>query len=221
MSAIAIPVLCVAMGVLRRLLACSNAQWEHRTAVKALFILVLLAISSIVIWIFNRLVRLRNRAHNAWSDIDVQLKRRHDLVANLVEVVQGYVQHERQTLQSVTAARARAEQALQTGDPGQASGPENDLSGELRTLFAVAEAYPDLEANDRFGDLHRALVELEDDLQNARRYYNAVVRDLNTSIQSFPQLIIARPLGFREREFFHLERSEEAAAPVIELGGES
>ena len=185
-----------------------------------LLILVLVAIASTTIWIFDRLVRLRNRAQNAWSDIDVQLKRRHDLVGNLVEVVQGYVQHERQTLQSVTAARTRAESARQTGDPGQASGPENQLAGELRTLFAVAEAYPDLKANDRFADLHRALVELEDDLQNARRYYNAVVRDLNTSIQSFPDLLIARPLGFREREFFRLERPEEAMAPRIELPGE-
>ena len=173
------------------------------------------------IWIFNRLVGLRNRARNAWSDIDVQLKRRHDLVANLVEVVEGYMAHERQTLEGVTRARTRAENARREGAPGRAAESENDLTGGLRTLFALAEDYPDLEASDRFSDLHRALVALEDALQNARRYYNAVVRDLNTRIQSFPDLLLARPLGFTEWEFFHLADRAEAAAPTIEIGGAS
>ena len=180
-------------------------------------LIALAAIALLVIWIFNRLIGLRNRARGAWSDIDVQLKRRHDLVGNLVEVVEGYVQHERSTLESVTAARTHAESARREGKPGPAAESENALSGGLRTLFAVAEDYPDLKASDRFLDLQRALVGLEDALQNARRYYNAVVRDLNTRIQSFPDVLVARPFAFEEREFFQLDSAEEAAAPVIEL----
>lgn len=189
----------------------------NRAIVEKLFIAILIGIGAAFIWIFNRLVGLRNRARNAWSDIDVQLKRRHDLVANLVEVVEGYALHERGTLESVTAARTRAEGVRQDGDPLQTASSENRLSGELRTLFAVAEAYPDLKASDRFLDLQRALVELEDALQNARRYYNAVVRDLNTRIQSFPDLLVAAPLGFQEWEFFQLDSPEEATVPQIEL----
>jgi LemA protein len=169
-------------------------------------------------WVFNRLVGLRNRARGAWSDIDVQLERRHDLVGNLVEVVEGYALHERRTLERVTEARARAEGMRREGGPAGAASSENGLSDELRSLFAVAEAYPDLKASDRFLDLQRALVELEDALQNARRYYNAVVRDLNTRIQSFPDLLVARPLGFEEREFFRLDDATEAAAPRLDLG---
>ncbi len=177
-----------------------------------------LALVAFIVWVFNRLVGLRNRARGAWSDIDVQLKRRHDLVANLVEVVEGYVTHERQTLEGVTAARTRAEGARREGDPGTAATTENGLTGQLRTLFAVAEDYPDLKASDRFLDLQSALVELEDALQNARRYYNAVVRDLNTRIQSFPDLLVAAPFGFKEWEFFQLDSPDEAEAPRIEIG---
>jgi LemA protein len=190
-------------------------------AMQAALIAVAVALAIGVALIFNRLVGLRNRARNAWSDIDVQLKRRHDLVANLVEVVEGYMAHERQTLEGVTRARTRAENARREGTPGRAAASENDLSGGLRTLFALAEGYPDLEASDRFGDLHRALVGLEDALQNARRYYNAVVRDLNTRIQSFPDLLLARLLGFTEWEFFQLDDRAEAAAPSVEIGGAS
>lgn len=168
--------------------------------------------------VFNRLVGLKNRAQGAWADIDVQLKRRHDLVENLVETVKGYVAHERETLQRVVEARGWAEGARAAGTPREAGEAENRLTGGVRSLFALAEAYPDLKASDRFLDLHRALVEVEDDLQNARRYYNAVVRDLNTRIQTFPDLLIARPLGFREREFFALDDPSEAATPEIRLG---
>ena len=166
---------------------------------------------------FNRLVGLRNRAQAAWSDIDVQLKRRHDLVGNLVETVKGYAAHERNTLESVTTARTRAETARSQALPARAGEAEQVLTGEVGRLFALAEAYPDLKASDRFLDLQRALVEVEDALQNARRYYNAVVRDLNTRIQTFPDLFIARPLGFREREFFELEDRSEALAPHVDL----
>jgi LemA protein len=171
------------------------------------------------VFVFNRLVGLRNRAQNSWSDIDVQLKRRHDLVANLVEVVRGYAVHERDTLEATVAARTRAEAAREAGEPAEAARTGNALTGGLRRLFALAEAYPDLKASDRFLDLHRALVEVEDDLQQARRYYNAVVRDLNTRIQSVPDLLVARPLGFTERKFFELDDPSEAAAPTIRLEG--
>jgi LemA protein len=169
--------------------------------------------------VFNSLVRLKNRALGSWSDIDVQLKRRHDLVANLVETVKGYVAHERETLERVVRARTEAESARTAGRPGEAGAAENRLTGDMRQLFALAEAYPDLKASDRFLDLQKALVEIEDDLQNARRYYNAVVRDLNSRIQSFPHVLIARPLGFGEREYFTLDDPAEGRAPHIDLGG--
>jgi LemA protein len=166
---------------------------------------------------FNKLVGLRNRAQGAWSDIDVQLKRRHDLVGNLVETVKGYVAHERTTLESVTRARSRAEAARADARPANSGEAERALTGEVGRLIAVAEAYPDLKASDRFLDLQRSLVEVEDALQNARRYYNAVVRDFNTRIQSVPDFLIARSLGFREREFFELESPSEAATPRVEM----
>jgi LemA protein len=179
-----------------------------------------LVLAAIIIWpamIFNRLVHLRNRSQGAWADIDVQLKRRHDLVENLVETVKGYAAHERGTLEEVVQARAKAETARDSGRPGEAGEAENQLTGRVKSLFALAEAYPELKAADRFLDLHRALVDLENALQNARRYYNAVVRDFNTTIQSFPHLLVARPLGFREREFFELESAVEAAVPEVDL----
>ena len=183
-----------------------------------IWIWILLAL--LLLWMvidFNKLVSLRNRASGAWSDIDVQLKRRHDLVGNLVETVKGYAAHERNTLESVTLARSRAESARNEARPADSGQAERALTGEVGRLFAVAEAYPDLKASQRFLDLQRALVEIEDALQNARRYYNAVVRDFNTRIQSIPDSLIARPLGFREREFFELEDSSEAAAPRVEM----
>ncbi len=182
---------------------------------------VILAVASLLlvaaVVLFNRLVGLHNRAAGAWADIDVQLKRRHDLVANLVQVVRGYAAHERRTLEEVTRLRARAEEARQSGRPTAAGAAEGDLAGRIRTLFALVEAYPDLKASQRFLDLHRALVDVEDHIQNARRYYNAVVRDLNTRIQSFPDLLLARPLGFAEREFFELDETAEAAVPRFDL----
>ena len=171
-------------------------------------------------WIFNRLVGLRNRAESAWADIDVQLKRRHDLIGNLEEVVRGYAAHERGTLERVTRARTRAEAARREGSPGDAATSENLLTGRLRTLFALAESYPELEAADPFLDLQRSLVEVEDALQNARRYYNAVVRDLNTRIESFPDLLVARPLGFETRDYFELDHPDEARVPQLDLAGE-
>jgi LemA protein len=170
-------------------------------------------------WVFNRLVRLQNRSQGAWSDVDVQLKRRHDLVGNLVETVKGYARHERSTLEQVIRVRSQAEDARNTGRAKLAGPAEQRLSGGVQKLLAVAEAYPDLKASDRFLDLQRTLTTVEDDLQNARRYYNAVVRDLNTRIQSFPDMAVSRALGFEEREFFELDRPEEGRAPKVEMDG--
>ncbi len=184
------------------------------TAVAAAVVVCVLAWGA---WTFNRLVALRNRAEGAWSDIDVQLKRRHDLVGNLVETVRGYVRHEASTLEEVTRARASAEAARDAGDPRAAGDATARLTARMGALLAVVEAYPELKASARFLDLHRALVAVEDDLQNARRYYNAVVRDLDTRIQSFPDVMVARPLGFRERAFFELRDPSEGAAPRVDL----
>lgn len=179
-----------------------------------------LVVGALLVWVlivFNRLVQLRNRAAGSWSDIDVQLKRRHDLVGNLVEAVKGYAHHEQQVLVKVTAARAGAEEARSGARPAAAGIAEKALSGEMGKLFALVEAYPDLKASEQFASLQSSLTKVEDDLQNARRYYNAVVRDLNTRAQSFPDLVVARSLGFAEREFFSLEDRSEAEAPRVEL----
>jgi LemA protein len=187
-----------------------------------LWILIFLG-AAVLVWavsIFNRLVGLRNRAKGSWSDIDVQLKRRHDLVGNLVRTVQGYAAHERETLQRVVEARTRAESAREGGRPAEAGDAERNLVGGLNALLAVVEGYPDLKASDGFLELQRGLTEVEDDLQNARRYYNAVVRDLNTRIQSVPDLVIARPFGFHEWEFFQLDDPSEAAVPRVAMGSD-
>jgi len=167
--------------------------------------------------LFNRLIGLRNRAASAWSDIDVQLKRRHDLVGSLVEVVKGYAGHERSTLEEVTEMRARAQEVLVTGNPAEAGQIESSLALRIGKLFAVVEAYPALKASENFLSLHHTLVEVEDRIENARRYYNAVVRDLNTRIQSFPDMLIAPLFRFRKREFFELDSAAEAAVPRFDL----
>lgn len=167
----------------------------------------------IVIWVifsFNRLVSLVNRVEEAWSDIDVQLKRRYDLIPNLVNAVKGYAAHEQGTFDKVTAARTAAMQAGSAAEKGRA---ENMLSDTLKSLFAVAEAYPDLKANQNFLELQRELSDTENKIQAARRFYNGNVRDLNTSIQSFPGNIIAGIFRFTVREFFQLE-NEAAREPV-------
>jgi LemA protein len=173
---------------------------------------------AMAVGLFNRLVALRNRAAGAWADIDVQLKRRHDLVANLVETVKGYVTHERETLEGVVRARNQAETARGSGDTKETARAEGALTAQIRSLFALAEAYPQLKADTRFADLHRSLEGLETEIQNARRYYNAVVRDFNTRIQSFPDLIFSRLMGFKERDFFELEDRAESAVPRVDFG---
>ncbi len=160
---------------------------------------ILVVLGFILVGMYNQLVQLRVRADSAWSDIDVQLKRRHDLIPNLVETVKGYAAHEKGTFENIAKYRSLAMQATTPGDRAQA---ENQLTGALKSLFAVAENYPDLKANQEFLQLQASLNQTEDAIQNARRYYNAVIRDLNTKIQSFPTNLLAGMFGFVPRQFF-------------------
>jgi LemA protein len=174
-------------------------------------ILVLAAIGVLVFVMYNSLVGLKVRADNAWADIDVQLKRRHDLIPNLVETVKGYASHEKGTLEAVINARSRAMSATSPTDRAEA---ENVLTGTLKSLFALAEAYPQLRAAENFGSLQASLADIEDHIQKARRYYNAVVRDLNTRILQFPSNLVARTFGFQQREFFEIDEGERSVPKV-------
>jgi LemA protein len=162
---------------------------------------IVVVIVILLIVIYNGLVQLRVRCDSAWSDIDVQLKRRHDLIPNLVETVKGYAAHEKGTFENIAKFRT---QAMQATSPADKAAAENQLTGALRQLFAVAEAYPELKASEEFTQLQGSLNEIEDAIQNARRYYNAVVRDLNTKIQSFPSNMVASSVGFTQRQFFEI-----------------
>jgi LemA protein len=177
--------------------------------------LILLAVVAVIavgiIAVYNGLIRLRNRVDEAWSDISVQLKRRYDLIPNLVSTVKGYAAHEKEVFEKVTEARTRAMGAGTAEDKGQA---ENMLSGALKSLFAVAEAYPDLKANQNFLELQRELTDTEDKIQAARRFYNGNVRDFNTKIEVFPSNIIAGMLNFTKREFFGIEEGEKEPVKV-------
>src|SRR5213592_3767856 len=168
------------------------------------------------IFTFNRLIRLRQLGDNAWSDIDVQLKRRHDLIPNVVAVVQGHAGYERSTLEALVAARGRALQAS-GGGPATRAREEDPLAGALQRVVAVAEAYPELKAAASFAGLQTTLTDVEDHLQNARRYYNAVVRDFNTAIPQFPYGIIAGMMRLAPREFFGLDDPSERAVPKVPL----
>jgi LemA protein len=177
--------------------------------------ILLVVLAALAVWgisLYNRLVSLRNGSESAWSDIDVQLKRRWELIPNLVETVKGYAKHEQSTFEKVTAARA---QAMQARTPGEHAAAEASLQETLKSLFAVAEAYPELRANENFLGLQRELSGVEEAIQNARRYYNAVVRDLNTAIESFPGDLLAGPFGFTKREYFELDSAAERAAPKV------
>ena len=168
-----------------------------------IIILVLLLVAvGILISIYNGLVQLRVRADSAWSDIDVQLKRRHDLIPNLVETVKGYAAHEKGTFENIAKYRSAAMQATSPADRAVAEG---QLTAALRGLLAVAENYPQLRASEEFTSLQNQLSQTEDNIQNARRYYNAVVRDYNTRMQTFPANMVAGPLGFKPRQFFEVD----------------
>ena len=160
---------------------------------------VLVVLAVVGIWGYNRLVRLRNEVDTGWANIDVQLQRRTDLIPNLVEAVKGYAAHERGVFDEVTRARTAVQQA---GSPGSAAEANNILTAALGRLFAVAEAYPELKASQNFLRLQDELTDTEDKISAARRYYNATVMSFNNGVQSFPWLLLARPFGFHEREFF-------------------
>lgn len=176
-----------------------------------IFLGILVVIVILLVGMYNSLVQLRVRCDNAWSDIDVQLKRRHDLIPNLVETVKGYAAHEKGTFENIAKFRSQAMQATTPGDKAQA---ENQLSGALKSLFAVAENYPQLKASEEFTQLQGSLSQTEDSIQNARRYYNAVVRDLNTRIQQFPSNLVAGPSGFTPRQFFEIPDTDRAVPQV-------
>lgn len=164
-----------------------------------------------VISIYNRLVRLKNQAEEGWSGISVQLKRRYDLIPNLVNCIKGYAAHEQATLEKVIEKR---NQAMSIQAPAEKAAAENALSQTIKSLFALSENYPDLKANTTFIELQHSLNTVEDDLQNARRYYNATVRNLNTAVDSFPSNIIARKYGFEKREFFDIDETEKQNVKV-------
>jgi LemA protein len=178
-------------------------------------VIVLVVLGVLVVSLYNRFVRLRNGADAAWSDIDVQLKRRYELIPNLVETVKGYASHEKATFEEVTRARAGAMQAAAPADRAQA---ETALTASLRSLFAVAERYPELRANQNFLALQQELSTLEDAIQNARRYYNAVVRDLNTAVETFPGNLVAGMVGIGKRDYFELGSEAERTAPHVSFG---
>ena len=183
------------------------------------FMIFLAAVGVVVVFVivsYNRLISLTQRSQSAWSDVDVQLKRRTDLVPNLVESVKGYAAHERGTLDAVVRARGAAVAAQTPESRAQAEG---QLSQALRGLFALAESYPDLKATANFQSLQASLGEIEEATQNARRYFNAVVRDLNTAIQEFPSNLVAGFFQFRPRAYFELDRPDDRQVPKVSFGG--
>jgi LemA protein len=180
-----------------------------------IFLLVLGALAAVAVVAYNRLVGLTQRSGEAWSDVDVQLKRRTDLVPNLVETVKGYAAHERGTLDAVVRARGAAAGA-QT--PEARARAEGQLTDALRQLFALAEAYPDLKASQSFQSLQQSLAQIEDDIQSSRRYYNAVVRDLNTAVDSFPSNLVASFFRFVKRAYFELDRPDDRQVPRVTFG---
>ncbi len=180
-------------------------------------IIILAIIAIAVIWIvaaFNGLVRLRNRVKEAWSDIDVQLKRRYDLIPNLIETVKGYAGHEKEVFEKVTEARAKAINATGAAEKAQA---ENMLAGALKTLFAVSENYPQLRASENFLKLQEELSDTENKIQAARRFYNSNVMDFNTKQEVFPTSIIASMFGFAKAEFFEIGDAAEREAPKVKF----
>lgn len=187
----------------------------------AFWLWIVVALAALVVlyaaFTYNRLIAIGKRGDAAWSDIDVQLKRRYDLIPALVETVKGYARHESSTLEAVVEARSQA--AAASNGPISARGAgERGLAGAVGRIFALAEAYPDLKASQNFIDLQKNLSEIENNVQYARRYYNAVVRDQNTLVESFPSMLVASTAGFLPRDYFQLESEAERAAPQIHLG---
>lgn len=189
--------------------------WYNTGMILTYIILGVVAVVALwVVFSYNKFISLINRAKEAWSDIDVQLKRRYDLIPNLVNTVKGYATHENAAFENVTKARAAAMNAGTLAEKGQA---ENMLTGALKSLFAVSEAYPDLKANQNFLELQRELSDTENKIQAARRFYNTNVRDLNTSVEMFPGNIIANIFRFAKMDFFELAEGEQAARQPVEV----
>jgi LemA protein len=178
---------------------------------------VVVAVVLFFVATYNRLVTLRQRVKEAWSDIDIQLKRRHDLIPNLVETVKGYATHESTVFQNVTQARAAAVAAGASATPQQRAQAENVLTGALRSVFAVAENYPQLQAIQEFKDLSENLTATEDKISFARRFYNGNVRDYNTALQTFPTNLFASAFGFGPEEYFELADATEREAPQVKF----
>jgi LemA protein len=199
--------------IAQKLIATSFIKFHYKLNFITMALWIILGIIALlIIWaiaMYNGLVKAKIKIDNSWSDISVFLKKRYDLIPNLVNTVKGYAAHESQTLEKVVQAR-NAAAAVPSGDVQGMAQANQVLGGALRGLLAVAENYPDLKANQNFLELQEALQNIETDLGNARRYYNATVRDYNTSIQQFPGVIIANMAGFKAREFFELENQEEA-----------
>ena len=180
-------------------------------AILAIPTVIIIAIIGLVILLYNSLVQLKVLVDEAWSGIDVQLKRRYDLIPNLVETVKGYAKHEKQTFEKIAELRTSAMNAKTVAEKGKADGM---LTATLKTLFAVAENYPELKANENFLSLQSSLSEIESEVQGARRYYNGTVRDFNTKIMVFPNNLLAGMLGFKAREFFQAEEESKANVKV-------
>ena len=175
---------------------------------------IVAVVAIIVVVLYNKLASLRVRADASWADIDAQLKRRYDLIPNLVATVKGYAGHEKETFEKVTQMRANA---ISAQGPVEQAKAENMLTQALRSVFAVAENYPQLRASENFNQLQGSLVELEDKIQAARRYYNAVVRDYNTAVQVIPSSLVAWMFNFKDREYFELDSEEERKAPKVDF----
>jgi LemA protein len=177
-------------------------------------VVILVVLALVLVGLYNRLVRYRNRVDNAWAQVEVQLKRRWDLIPNLVETVKGYAAHERGVFEAVTEARTRAQQAQ---GPAESAHAEGILSQALGRLFAVAEAYPDLKATQNFQELQAQLSETEDKVAVSRQVYNDTVLTYHNAIQTFPGALLAGPFGFTKREFFEVEDEAQRAAPVVDF----
>lgn len=175
----------------------------------ALFLIILIPLY--LVFLYNRFVRMQNQCEEGWSGISVQLKRRYDLIPNLVECVKGYTGYEQKTLEQIVEKRSAA---INAATPVQKAAAENDLTQSLKSLFALSERYPDLKASNNFIELQNSLNTVEDDLQNARRYYNATVRNYNTAVDSFPSNLIARRFGFAKKEFFDIDDAEKENVKV-------
>ncbi len=181
---------------------------------ETLIYIILAVVIVLILWligVYNGLIRLKNRTQEAWSDIDVQLKRRYDLIPNLVETVKGYATHEKELFENVTKARSHAMQATGAEEKGKA---ENMLTGALKSLFAVSENYPELKASDNFAKLQDELSDTENKIQAARRFYNGNVRDFNTKLQIFPNNVVAGMLSFKSYEFFEAEAEQKENVKV-------